>query len=91
MFLELTKIYRWKTGDNRLGLEGVVTNLFPVALGIADKLLVDPNLAAATMLVQILKAYKSAIAVSPLNSGCGLTLDGITTSVTGGSSVDSVG
>ena len=64
MFLELTKIYRWKTGDNRVGLEAVVTNLFPVALQIAGRLLVDPNIAAATMLVQILKAYKSAIAVS---------------------------
>jgi hypothetical protein len=46
-----------------VGLEAVVTNLFPVALQIAGKLLVDPNIAAATMLVQILKAYKSAIAV----------------------------
>ena len=64
MFLELTKIYRWKTGDNRVGLEAVVTNLFPVALQIAGKLLADANVEAATMLVLILKAYKSAIAVT---------------------------
>jgi len=75
-----------------VGLEAVVTNLFPVALQIAGKLLVDPNLAAATMLVQILKAYKSAIAVcfSDLR-GVVLTVDGITASVAGGCSVDSVG
>lgn len=66
MLLELTKIYRWKSGDNRSGLEAVVTNIFPVILQIAGKLLVDPNIAAATMLVLILKTYKSAIAVRRL-------------------------
>jgi hypothetical protein len=64
MLFELTKVYRWKSGDSRMGLEGVVSVLFPVALQIAGKLLVDPNVAAGTMLVLILKAYKSAIAVS---------------------------
>jgi len=63
MLLELTKVYRWKTADHRAGLDSVVTNIFPVALQIAEKLLLDPNVAAATMLVLILKAYKSAIAV----------------------------
>lgn len=63
MLFELTKVYRWKSGDSRMGLEGVVSVLFPVALQIAGKLLVDPNVAAGTMLVLILKAYKSAIAV----------------------------
>lgn len=63
MLLELTKVYRWKTADHRAGLDSVVTNIFPVALQIATKLLLDPNLEAATMLVLILKAYKSAIAV----------------------------
>ena len=63
MLFELTRVYRWKSGDSRLGLEGVVTTVFPVALQIAGKLLVDPNVAAGTMLVLILKAYKSAIAV----------------------------
>lgn len=63
MFLELTKLFRWKSGDNRVGLEAIVINIFPVALGIANKLLVDSNLAAGAMLVLILKAYKSTIAV----------------------------
>jgi len=68
MFLELTKIYRWKSGDNRAGLEGVVGNVFPIALGIANRLVGESGVAAGTMLVLILKAYKSAIAVSPLNA-----------------------
>ena len=68
MFLELTKIYRWKSGDNRAGLDGVVGTVFPVALGIANRLVGESGVAAGTMLVLILKAYKSAIAVSPQNS-----------------------
>jgi len=63
MLLELSKIYRWKSGDSRAGLDSVVNSIFPAALEIAGKLLVDPNAAAGTMLVLILKAYKSAIAV----------------------------
>ena len=63
MLLELSKNYRWKSGDSRAGLESVVNSIFPAALQIAGKLLVDPNVAAGTMLVLILKAYKSAIAV----------------------------
>jgi importin-7 len=63
MLLELTKVYRWKTADHRAGLDSVVSNIFPVALQIANKLLADPSVGAATMLVLILKSYKSAIAV----------------------------
>jgi importin-7 len=68
LFLELTKIYRWKAGDSRLGLASVVTNIFPVALQIANKLLLDPSLEAVSMIVLILKSYKSAIAVLRLIS-----------------------
>jgi importin-7 len=63
MFLELTKIYRWKSGDNRAGLEAIVVNVFPAALGIANRLIGESGVAAGTMLVSILKAYKFAIAV----------------------------
>jgi importin-7 len=63
MLLELTKIYRWKSGDGRAGLESVVTNIFPVALQIANRLLLESSSEAGTMLVLVLKAYKSAIAV----------------------------
>ncbi len=90
MLFELTRVYRWKSGDSRLGLEGVVTTVFPVALQIAGKLLVDPNVAAGTMLVLILKAYKSAIAVW-LNGFPWLRVDGIASPVTGRSSVDPLG
>src|SRR5271169_5900087 len=64
MLLELSKVYRWKSADHRAGLDSVVTNIFPVALQIAGKLLLDDNVAAGTMLVLILKSYKSAIAVN---------------------------
>ena len=71
MFLEMCKIYRWKSGDSRAGLDAVVATIFPVALGIAGKLLGDSSVAAGTMLVLILKAYKCAIAVSiPRVSWC---------------------
>jgi hypothetical protein len=63
MFLELTKLYRWKSGENRVGLDPIVTNIFPVALEIANKLVADQTILAGAMLVLILKAYKSAIAV----------------------------
>jgi importin-7 len=89
MLLELTKVYRWKTADHRAGLDSVVSNIFPVALQIAGKLLLDPNVGAATMLVLILKAYKSAIAVS-LTLAI-LTTDGTSPSITRRSSIDSLG
>jgi importin-7 len=63
MLLETCKIYRWKSGDGRAGLDQIITTAFPVALQIANRLLADPSPAAATMLVLILKAYKCAIAV----------------------------
>lgn len=63
MLHELTKIYRWKSGDGRAGLEAVVTNMFPVALQIANRLVMDPSTASGTMVVLVLKSYKSAIAV----------------------------
>jgi hypothetical protein len=66
MLLEMTKIYRWKSGDSRAGLDSVIGSAFPVALQIANGLLNDPNPTAATMLVFILKAYKCAIAVLPI-------------------------
>jgi importin-7 len=65
MLLELTKIYRWKSGDNRAGLEAIVVNVFPVALNIATRLVAETAATAGTMLVLVLKAYKSAIAVRP--------------------------
>jgi importin-7 len=64
MLNELTKLYRWKSGDNRIGLDGIITNIFPVALQIAGKLLAESTVAAGAMLVHILKSYKAAIAVS---------------------------
>lgn len=63
MLLELTKIYRWKSGDGRTGLEFVVGNIFPIALQIANRLILESSSEAGTMLVLILKSYKSAIAV----------------------------
>lgn len=67
MLLELTKIYRWKSGDGRSGLDSIVTNIFPIALQIAGKLINEMTLGAGTMLVLILKAYRSAIAVTASN------------------------
>ena len=64
MLNELTKLYRWKSGDNRIGLDAVMTNIFPVALQIAGKLLAESTAAAGAMLVHILKSYKAAIAVT---------------------------
>jgi importin-7 len=89
MLLELSKVYRWKSADHRAGLDAVVTNIFPVALQIAGKLLLDDNVAAGTMLVLILKSYKSAIAVG--GSMVWLMVDGATPAVTGGSRAYSVG
>jgi importin-7 len=63
-FHELCKVFRWKSGENRAGLQNVVQNVFPVALQIANKLFLDSSVESGTMLVLILKAYKSAIAVS---------------------------
>src|SRR5947207_15888069 len=63
MLNELAKLYRWKSGDNRIGLDAVITNMFPLALQISEKLLADSTVAAGAMLVHILKSYKAAIAV----------------------------
>jgi hypothetical protein len=94
MLLELTKIYRWKSGDNRAGLEAIVVNVFPVALNIATRLVAETAATAGTMLVLILKAYKSAIAVRP-PPRLSMTFidwgDGTTGPVTGGPCFDSVG
>ena len=60
---EVSKIYRWKSGENRSGLQAIVQNIFPVALQIANKLVLDSSVESGTMLVLVLKAYKSAIAV----------------------------
>ena len=68
MLLEMTKVYRWKAKESRAGLDHVINTAFPVALQIANRLLADPSVAAATMLVLILKAYKCAIAVYPDSS-----------------------
>jgi hypothetical protein len=90
MLLELSKVYRWKSADHRAGLDSVVTNIFPVALQIAGKLLLDDNIAAGTMLVLILKSYKSAIAVNwPCR--CRLNVDGAPSAITGRSGPYSVG
>jgi importin-7 len=72
MLNELTKLYRWKSGDNRIGLDAVIINVFPVALQIAGKLLAESTVVAGAMLVHILKSYKAAIAVptEPLWSDC---------------------
>lgn len=91
MFLELTKLFRWKSGENRVGLESIVMNIFPVALEIANRLLVDSSLEAGTMLVLILKAYKSVIAVPPCDFGHSNDIARITATTSGRSSFDSVG
>jgi hypothetical protein len=90
MLLELTKLYRWKSAENRAGLGPVVENIFPLALQIASKLLVDTNVAAGTMLVLILKSYRSAIAVIPTYQRMLISV-GITTKTSGRFHLDTLG
>lgn len=56
--LEISKHYRWTTGQNRAPLDDIVASSFPGILNIANSLLNETSITAADMLRDILKIYK---------------------------------
>lgn len=58
--LEICKYYRWTTGENRKGLDKVVSSSFSGVLAIGNSLVPESNNAAGEMLKEVLKIYKSA-------------------------------
>lgn len=59
--LEISKHYRWTTGQNRAPFDDIITSSFPGILNIANSLLNETSITAAEMLKEILKTYKCSI------------------------------
>ncbi|CAN6662639.1 nonsense-mediated mRNA decay protein 5 [Trichomonascus vanleenenianus] len=59
--LEMTRYYRWLTGEDRKGLDEIVEHAFGGVLHIANKLVDEQSQQAAEMLRDALKIYKMAV------------------------------
>lgn len=62
--LEISKCYRWTTGEDRKGLDHVIETSFAGVLEIGNSLVNETSLAAGEMLRDVLKIYKCATYVS---------------------------
>lgn len=58
--LEINKYYRWTIGENRKGLDNVVSTSFASVLNIGNSLVNETSNTAAEMLRDVLKIYKCA-------------------------------
>ncbi|BFZ61216.1 Nonsense-mediated mRNA decay protein 5 [Saitoella coloradoensis] len=59
--LEITRVYRWKSGDKRVELDRIIRETFPVLLEIGKGLVGQESVEAGEMLRLVLKIYKSTI------------------------------
>jgi hypothetical protein len=62
--LEITRHFRWTSGEQRQGLNGVIDTAFPGLLTISNSLINETSYSAAEMLRDSIKCYKMASYVS---------------------------